>query len=133
MSEQDIQVLRDQFEAVNRRDFERAMELYADDVVLVVPAEVLVNPGTYEGKEAVGGWFGDWFRTFDRDYRIEIEEARPIGDLVFMHARHDGQGRASGAEVRREFFYVYGIRDGRVTRVEFYATREDALKAAESR
>jgi ketosteroid isomerase-like protein len=131
MSEADIEVVRDQFEAVNERDFERAMSHYADDVVLVVPqGEGSLNPGTYEGKEAVGWWFGDWFQAFGRDYRFEIDEARDLGGAIFIHARHGGHGRASGAEVRGDNSYLYWVRDGKVARVQFYATRDEALEAA---
>jgi ketosteroid isomerase-like protein len=66
MSQADIDVVRDQFQAVNERDFERAMGHYADDVVLVVEGEAVANPGVHRGKEAVGEWFGDWFRTSAR-------------------------------------------------------------------
>ena len=111
-------MVRDQFDAVNERDFERAMALYADEVVLVARGEAVPNPGTYEGKEAVGNWFGDWFQAFGRDYRFTIHEARELGDLIFIHATHGGSGRASGVE------------DGKVARVEFYATRSEALEAA---
>lgn len=130
MSEHDIEVIRDQFAAVNERDFERAMSHYADDVVLVVRGDFVANPGTYEGKEAVGGWFGDWFQAFGRDYRFEIKEARDLGGLIFIYARHGGSGRASGVEVRGDNSYLYRVRDGKVARVEFYATRAEALEAA---
>ena len=130
MSEQDVEVVRDQFDAVNERDFERAMALYADEVVLVARGEAVPNPGTYEGKEAVGKWFGDWFQAFGRDYRFTIHEARELGDLIFIHATHGGSGRASGVEVRGENSYLYRVEDGKVARVEFYATRSEALEAA---
>lgn len=131
MSEADIEVIRDQYAAVNQRDFQRAMDHYADDVVLVVPqAEAVPSPGTYEGKEAVGRWFGDWFGIFDRDYRLWIEEARDLGEVIFLVASHVGRGRVSGVEVRGTFAYLYRVLGGKVVRVEFYATREEALEAA---
>jgi ketosteroid isomerase-like protein len=132
VSEADIAVVREQFEAVNRRDFERAMDLYAEGVVLIVPrVESLQNPGTYEGKEAVGEWFGDWFRTFAPDYYFHIQEARDVGGgLIFLHAKHGGKGRLSGAEVHGETAYLYRVRAGKVSKVGFFATRDDALEAA---
>jgi ketosteroid isomerase-like protein len=132
VSDRDIQVVRDQFEAVNRRDFARAMDLYRDDVVLIVPRiEGAQNPGTYEGKEAVGEWFGDWFRSFADDYRFDLQEFRDLGPgLVFLHAKHGGRGRLSGAEVHGENYYLYSVRAGRVARVGFFPSREDALEAA---
>jgi ketosteroid isomerase-like protein len=127
-----IEVIRDQYEAVNSRDFARAMDLYAEDVVLHVPrVEGIQNPGTYRGKDAVGEWFGDWFRTFARDYHFEIQEARELeGGLIFLFATHGGSGRLSGAKVHTENSYLYRVRDGRVVEVGFFATREDALQAA---
>jgi ketosteroid isomerase-like protein len=128
MSERDVDVVRDQFEAVNERDFERAMSLYAEDVVLV--ATWGLDSGTYEGKEAVGRWFGNWFKAFASDYHFEVDEAREIGDAILLNARHGGRGRSSGAEVSGENAYLYWVRDGKVSRVEMYERREDALRAA---
>jgi ketosteroid isomerase-like protein len=131
VAQSDVDVVVDQFAAVNERDFQRAMDHYADDVILVVPpAESAPEPGTFEGKEAVGRWFGNWFQSFDRDYRFELEESRMIGDQVFIHARHGGRGRTSGIEVRGELSYLYRVRDGKVARVEIYPAREEALEAA---
>ena len=130
MSSADVSVVRDQFDAVNERDFARAMSHYAEDVVLVVPGEGLQS-GTYEGKEAVGEWFGDWFRTFAADYRFEIDEARLLeGGVVFLHAHHGGSGRLSGVEVHGENSYLYRVKAGKIIRVGFFSTREEALEAA---
>ena len=46
MSESGIDVLRDQFAAVNERDFPRAMGHYAEDVVLII-----THAGGVKGKE----------------------------------------------------------------------------------
>jgi ketosteroid isomerase-like protein len=132
VSDEDIAVIREQYEATNRRDFERAMELFAENVVMVVPrVEGVQNPGTYRGKGEVGEWFGDWFRTFAPDYRFEIQEFRRFeGGLIFMWAKHRGTGRLSGVEVHSENAYLYRVRDGKIARVGFFASREDALEAA---
>jgi ketosteroid isomerase-like protein len=131
VSQEDIEVVRDQFAATNDRDFERAMAMYADDVVLVAAqGEAAVNPGTYRGKEAVGRWFGDWLQAFGRDYHFEIDEARELEDLIFIHATHGGSGRASGVEVQGENSYLYRVRDGKIAALGFFATREEALAAA---
>lgn len=134
MSLEDIEIVRDQFEAVNERDFERATDHYSEDVVLIVPpAESAPEPGTYEGKEAVGEWFGNWFRAFRRDYHFEIVEARELGDLILIVARHGGKGRASGIEVRGELSYLYRVKDGKVAHLRIFPTRQEALDATGSR
>jgi ketosteroid isomerase-like protein len=131
VSDPDIEVVRDIFAATNERDWARAMSHYAPDVVLVIPGAGL-RSGRFEGKQAVGEWFGDWFRTFDRDYHFDIDEARKIGDLIFIHAKHGGRGRASGVEVHSESSYLYRVRDGKIVYVEFHWDRAAALAAAES-
>jgi ketosteroid isomerase-like protein len=131
VSDQEIAVIREQYEATNRGDFESAMELYSDNVVLTVQGEEIQNPGTYTGKEAVGEWFGDWFRTFAPGYHFDLEEFRDLGGgLVMLFATHGGKGRLSGAPVSTENAYLYRVRDGSISKVGFFPTREDALEAA---
>jgi len=130
VSQDPTEVLREQFAATNERDFERAMSFYADDVVLVIE-EGFLNTGTFEGKQAVGEWYGDWFRAFGADYRFEIEKIRDLGrGLVFMTATYGGSGRASGAEVWDESAYLYLVRQGRIVRVQIFPTEDQALAAA---
>jgi ketosteroid isomerase-like protein len=132
VAQADLDVIREQYAATNRRDFTHVMDLYTDDVVLRVPhLEGLLNPGTYEGKEAVGAWFGDWFRTFAHDYRFEIQEIRELpGGLIFMFATHGGSGRLSGAEVHTHNAYLYRVRDGKIAEVGYFANPDQALEAA---
>lgn len=132
MSESGLEVIREQYAATNRRDFTHVMDLYTDDVVLRVPRlEGLQNPGTYEGKEAVGEWFGDWFRTFARDYRFEIQEIRELPrGLIFMYATHGGSGRLSGAPVQSHNAYLYRVRDGKIAEVGFFGSPDQALESA---
>ena len=130
MSQADVDVVLDQFAATNERDFGRVMESYADDVVLLVKGGFL-NTGTFKGKEAVGDWFGDWFRTFG-EYHFDIEEARELDDgPIFVVASHRARGRASGAEFpSTEIAYLYRVQGRKVTRVQLFETRDDALEAA---
>ena len=130
MSEENVEVVRDQFAATNERDFRRAMTYYADDVELVVHPDAFLDRGVFQGRDAVGQWFADWFLTFEPGYHLEIEEARDLGDLVLLSARHHGRGRTSGAEVHGQTGYLYTLRAGKIVRVELYPSRTEALEAA---
>jgi ketosteroid isomerase-like protein len=131
MSQENVDVVRDQFAAVNERDFPRAMSHYAEDVALFVHPNAFLASGRFTGREAVGRWFGDWFRTFEPGYRFEIEETRDLGDMVFLDASHHGRGRTSGVEVRGRTGYLYTLRDGKIVRAELYPSPAEALAAAE--
>jgi ketosteroid isomerase-like protein len=125
-----VEVIRNQYAATNEREFERAMSYYAEDVVLVVE-EGFLSTGTFEGREAVGEWFGDWFRAFGADYRFSIDGIRELGPgLVFLTATYGGTGRASGAEVHDSRAYLYRVQNGEITRVQLFVAPESALEAA---
>src|SRR5436305_14801432 len=129
MSRENVEIVRRHFECVDRRDWEAVMATYSDDVVLVVHGNVGPDAGIFSGREAVGRWFGDWFRAFGKDYRFEIEERRSVGDRVLTVAQHHGHGRSSGAEVDWVNAHVFSLRAGTIVRLELYGARDEALKA----
>ena len=130
MSQQNVELVQDQFLATNERDFARVTSHWADDIELTLPAEAFLGGGRHSGKDAVGQWFGEWYRSFERGYRFNVEEVRDVGDAILVVAEHDGRGRASGAAVRARMAYLYRVRDGRIARIEVYPHRADALEAA---
>jgi ketosteroid isomerase-like protein len=46
---------------------------------------------------------------------------------VLVTGRMNGRGKASGAEVEREFANVFELREGRVARLTIYPDRDRAL------
>jgi ketosteroid isomerase-like protein len=132
MSQRSVEIVVGTFEAVNVRDFKAVMAAYADDIVLALHGDLRgLGPEGAVGKEAAGEWFGDWFRTFDRDYRFEVDEAHDWGDRVFIVATHHGRGRASGAPMARRNGWIYTVREEKIVRCDIYTDPESAL-AAES-
>src|SRR5262245_44451781 len=131
MSQENVEIVVGQLENTNVRDFKAVMDAYADDVILRLHGWLRsIGPLGVVGKEAVGEWFGDWFRTFDRDYRFEVDDARDLGDRVLIVATHHGRGRASGVPARQQMGYLYTVRDGKVSLVEIWTDQEHALEAA---
>jgi ketosteroid isomerase-like protein len=130
MSQENVEIVRRLFDATNLRDFTEAMNLYDEGVVLVVDASVLpTSAGKFCGRDAVGSWFADWFRSFGADYRFDIEEARAVGERVLVVARHYGRGRASGVALDWSVAYACSVSSGRIVRIEMYADRAEAVKA----
>ena len=58
---------------------------------------------------------------------MEVLEAIDAGDAAIIVGHHTGRGRASGILLDRTGANPYEVRSGRIVRVEFYATREEAL------
>jgi ketosteroid isomerase-like protein len=128
MSQENVEVVLDQYAATNERDFRRAMSDYAEDVEMVVTTGI--SAGTFKGVQAVGDWFGDWLSTFDRNARFDIEQITEADDgSVLLVARHHAVGRASGAEIEGEVVWHYRLRDRKIVRLTAYDDRTAAVKA----
>jgi ketosteroid isomerase-like protein len=131
VSQANVEVIKRCLDASNRGDFAAAIATTADDVVLVVDERVVPHSaGVFTGRDAVGDWFADWFRSFARGYQFHIQEMRPIGKRVFLVLRHRGRGRSSGVVLEWSVAYVYTIKAGRIARIELFSDLSDALKAA---
>ena len=128
MSQENVEIVLDQYAATDERDFRRAMSHYAEDVEMVVPTGI--RAGTFKGPQAVGEWFGDWLSTFERDARFDIEQITEADDgSVLLIAKHHATGRASGAKIEGEVVWHYRLRDRKIVRLTAYDDRTEALKA----
>jgi len=129
MSQENVEIVRDQYAATNERDFVRAMSYYAEDVELAVPSGHL-RSGTFRGAGAVGRYFGEFFATFDRGARFDVQEITAVNDSsVLMTGVYHARGRASGVEIAGDVIWLYGLRDGKIVSVRWYDSRAEALKA----
>jgi ketosteroid isomerase-like protein len=76
-------------------------------------------------REAFLDWLAPWTTYYD-----EIEEVFAAGDdRVVVLGREHGYRLDTGAEVTAESAGVYFLRDRKITRVEYYANRAEALEA----
>jgi ketosteroid isomerase-like protein len=127
-----VDIVLDQFEAANRRDTQAVMEVWGDDIVLILHGDLRGAGGTgASGREAVQRWFADWLGRFEEGYRFDVTETRDLGDRVLLVATHSGVGRGSGAPVSFTTSYIYTLDDGVIRRVEIWVGRDQALEAAD--
>jgi ketosteroid isomerase-like protein len=74
------------------------------------------------------------FLTWAEDYRPNLETTEILGaDRVFASVKLVGEGKGprSGTLMNARFYDVFTIRDGQIVRLEEYATRAEALEAAQ--
>lgn len=83
----------------------------------------------YRGHQGVSESWERWLENFD-DYGVEIERMVDCGEKVFVVAREEGRGRASGATIAQRIYSVYSFRDGKICRYEEFYEEHDALEAA---
>jgi ketosteroid isomerase-like protein len=112
------------YAAVNARDREAIKALSVPDIVVATTVEA------YRGAEALLGWLDEGDDAFD-DFTVELLEVEELAGHVVVSMRQRGRGKASGAEVDQRFTHVWTLRDGRATRMQSFAHREDAVRYVE--
>ena len=134
MSEENVQVVREIYEAAARHDRDAVLSLYDPEVEFDATGHPLTKliggRRAYHGHEGLQEFFHQRNEALE-DVTDEVEELVDAGECVVTVWSARGRGRASGVEV--ELLHAGGLftlRDGKVVQVRFFPTREDALKAA---
>jgi ketosteroid isomerase-like protein len=132
MSQENVERIRQGYEAFNRGDLVGAAKDFDPGIEWRIPFQLPDSPAdeTYRGPEAVIDFWKAWRAAFD-DFRLEIEEIIDAGDRVVVFASVRGRGAGSGADVSTPSFpQVWTLGDdGRPVRADMYPTREEALEA----
>jgi ketosteroid isomerase-like protein len=133
MSQENVEVVRQVFEAVARRDSESVLALYGPDVEWDVsggPVGDLVGDTVFRGHGGLRDWSRQWYSAWE-SIDEHCEELIDAGEHVVSVVSLRATGRASGAEVEWSRSAVWTIRQGRVVRVVgWFPTRKQALEAA---
>ena len=129
-AEENTRLVQSAYEAFGRGDMAALAEVMADDIEWVNPGDPDVDPnaGTFEGKEAVLGWFGGLASTLDFttfDPREFIAQNDKVVSLVYSEATARDTGRAF---VNHEA-HVWTFRDGKVARFQNYQDTAAAVAA----
>ena len=129
MSQENVEVVRQSYEAWNRGDLEALLDLMHPAVQIDYTAGAF--PGideTYEGHEGARKYWRD-LRDPWSSLTLHVEKLHGTGDTVVTVFTFAGQGR-DGIVVRRRLGNVIGITDGLVSRMEAYGDPSKALEAA---
>jgi ketosteroid isomerase-like protein len=128
MSQENVEVARRAFDSFNRRELAAAVEAFDPDAEWI-PYLAALEEHTYRGRDQIEAMWRDVLRDFP-DFRIELMEVvTDRGDTIVVKVEFQGMGRASGADTRTTVFQVASFRDGKVTRVQGFRDRAEALEA----
>jgi ketosteroid isomerase-like protein len=129
VASENVDIVRRLVELFERRDVEAELALMDPGVELAEWPEG-PDPKTYRGHagvlQAAASWdeAWEWLQT-DEDEIIDVGDGR-----VLWCGRTRARGRGSSVEVSTDTFNVYTLRDGKITKMEFFTSRESALRAA---
>jgi ketosteroid isomerase-like protein len=102
--------------------FDEEVEVYDHDTP---------DQGDYRGHEGITRWLEDWGAAW-AEWSMEPEEFIDAGNSVVALIRMKTKGRDSGIAAQRQDAIVYQLRDGQVTRIDYYNDRRQALEAVGS-
>jgi ketosteroid isomerase-like protein len=126
MSQENIEVVRRAWEAVERGDLESAAH-HVDPNAEIHDFDI-PDGGIYHGQEGFLTWNAHWGEGWET-WRIEDLELRPVGeDQVLALFRMVARGAGSGIEIDRLDAIAYKVREARIVRLEYFNDRRQALE-----
>ena len=126
MSEQDVQLVRGVFEAINRRDVQAMLDAYHRDADMSTLTSELVHGKSYRGHTGIREYFSSFADVWE-ELHLEPEEIRDLGDRILVVGRWSSRGRESGAEVEAPAAWIFVVRDGKVVFSRAYRDADEAL------
>jgi len=128
MSQENVELVREGFEAFNRGDFDWLSRSHDPAIEWTTTSED-PDATTHRGPEAVRRYFEEWTGSFS-GLHGELEECFEVSeDRVFVTARFTGRGTTSSIDMDWRLSLAYTLRDGRLIRVVEYFDRTEALAA----
>ena len=128
MSGENIEIVRQVYERLNRGDVEGVVALCDEDFLMDM-SERVFNPDTYRGHDGIRRFYEGVMDAWE-SYRWEVEEAREADDSVVAMLHCQGQSREAGPGVDWRVAWLWRLRRGKAVFARFYRQRMDALEAA---
>lgn len=132
MSQENVDAMRRGLEAWRRGDVEALGALMDEFIAPEFELEPLYFDGSYRGHEGLWQLWSD-LEDFWDEYRLEIGELVDLGDHVLATSRVTGRGRGSGVPVAQRMWILWTFAGKRAVRAKSFASKAEALEAAEQR
>jgi uncharacterized protein len=132
MSREDVEVLREGYErwndAYKTGEFQPLIEELCDPEIVLRPAGIMPDSSEMHGHQGMLQFTTNQAEAFE-ELSVEPEEFIDAGDSVVVPVRLGGRARHTGIEIEFRLVHVCRLRDEKLTRVDMYATKPEALEA----
>jgi ketosteroid isomerase-like protein len=132
MASDDLELIRWAFEHLDSERFESVLPSVAEDFEMTTTAAVASEPDVYRGPEGVRRWWESFLDAMDS---VRLEAGRFIdvgaGQAIVEFEIH-ARGKQSGIDVRQPAIALATVADGKLSRLEFFLSLEEAQAAARS-
>jgi ketosteroid isomerase-like protein len=124
-----VDIVREAYDAVNLGDLDMAVSRIAPDMEYVASGTVPGATGVFMGPEGVKEFIAGLYEEFDEP-RADVSELLDASDQVVVSATARGRGKLSGVETAWDTWQLWTVRDGKLVRGQGFTSREEALAAA---
>jgi len=126
MSQENVDVVRRSFEAFQRGGPEAMLDLFSDDVITY---RADPDGATFDGKAGFRAASADWSEDYS-EWQLLPQEFTDLGEQVLVRVLQIAQGRSSGVRVEEDYWFLFELTDGEVSKLSFYSRPAEALEAA---
>jgi ketosteroid isomerase-like protein len=128
MSQENVEIVRRGYEALNRRDIEAWIDLFHPEVEAHDLAGMPDAP-IRRGRDALREWVA-MMEEIWVDARYEPGEVIEAGEFIVVAVRATARGRGSDVPMDIPMFHVFEVQHGKIRRSWAYLDRAEALEAA---
>jgi ketosteroid isomerase-like protein len=125
MSQENVEVVKAIFRGWDAAGVDGMLPFIHEDIEYR-PVE---ERGSVHGHDGLRRYFERWLDSWD-EFQADPTEFLHARDYVCVGVAMSGHGRTSGVEVRKSFWQVWLIRQGKAARWEEYENRAEALETA---
>jgi ketosteroid isomerase-like protein len=130
MSQENVEVVRGVYDALDSGDVGRALSAIDPEVVWDLSNHSWPGDDQYFGHEGIVEVLSEWMGAFE-DYTIKPERFIDAGDRVVVIQRETARHKGTDTGIDRRQASVYTMRDGKAVRIDHYLDIPKALEAAD--
>jgi ketosteroid isomerase-like protein len=127
MSQENVELALQAFDAVNRRHLDALLALMDDDVEIVT--RIAAVEGGLHGHDGMRRWWENMFTAFP-DYYFEAVDVRDLGDVTLASLRALGHGPGSDVPFEDLLRHASQWRRGQCVWWRAFETEAEAFEAA---
>jgi ketosteroid isomerase-like protein len=122
MSQENVEITRTSYEALNRRDVDALLEHLDPNIEVPLP-EGGIMAGVLRGHQGVRAFLDSYLDAFEC-FHVQPERFFDAGDRIVVFCRMSGLGRGSGAAIKARPAHLWTMRGGKAVRLEVIPERE---------
>jgi ketosteroid isomerase-like protein len=130
MSEENVEVVRRQFEAFEQGGLDAVAEFWHPDIDWRAVEGAADDVGIIRGRDRLRRYYEGWIEVFDQLHAEVGEVIYEAEERVAVVVHNSGRGRSSGVPTEGCYYVVCKVQDGLIVSGREYETREGALEAA---